>query len=131
MSGRRSIEVAGFSHGQQPIPGASRVGPLVMTGGVYGLDPATGAIPDDVYDQARIMFDNLALIMAAAGGSLDDVARITVYVKIPQARTAVNDEWVKHFPDAAARPARHTLINDGLPSNMLVQCDAVAWIAET
>lgn len=125
---RRSIEVEGFSHGAQPIPAASRVGPLVMTGGVYGLDPGTGKIPDDVAEQARLMFANLARILQAAGGSLADVARMTVYVKVPEARAAVNAEWLKAFPDPASRPARHTLQNDALPANMLVQCDATAWV---
>jgi enamine deaminase RidA (YjgF/YER057c/UK114 family) len=125
---RRSIEVEGFSHGAQPIPAASRVGPLVMTGGVYGLDPATGKIPDDVAEQAALMFQNLARIMSAAGGDMGCVARMTVYVKAPEARAAVNAEWLKAFPHAASRPARHTLQNDGLPGNMLVQCDATAWV---
>lgn len=125
---RRSIEVEGFSHGAQPIPAASRVGPLVMTGGVYGLDPATGKIPDDVAEQARLMFMNLERILVAAGGTLGDIARMTVYVKAPEARPAVNAEWLKAFPDPASRPARHTLQNDGLPANMLVQCDATGWV---
>lgn len=125
---RRSIEIEGFSHGAQPIPAASKVGPLVMTGGVYGLDPTTGKIPDDVGEQARLMFHNLGRILEAAGGSFASVARMTVYVKAQEARAAVNAEWLKAFPDAASRPARHTLHNDGLPANMLVQCDATAWV---
>jgi hypothetical protein len=40
----------------------------------------------------------------------------------------VNAEWLKAFPDPASRPARHTLQNDGLPANMLVQCDATGWV---
>ena len=129
MSARRSIEIEGFSHGAQPIPAASRVGPLVMMGGVYGLDPATGTIPDDVAAQAELMFANLTRIMAAAGGSTGSIARMTVYVKVPEARAAVNAEWLATFPDAANRPARHTLVNESLPANMLMQCDATAWIA--
>lgn len=130
MSARRSIVVEGFNHGQQPIPAASRVGPLVMTGGVHGLDPATGKLPDGVEDQARLMFENLARIMAAAGGTMATIARMTVYVKVPDARAAVNVEWLRAFPDPADRPARHTLVNETLPANMLVQCDATAWVAE-
>ena len=42
---RRRIEVEGFGHGGQPIPAASRVGNIVMTGGGCGLDPETGKIP--------------------------------------------------------------------------------------
>ena len=124
----RSIEVEGFSHGAQPIPAASRVGPLVMTGGIYGLDPATGALPDGVDEQARLMFANLRKVLAAAGGGLGSIARMTVYVKVPEARAAVNREWLAAFPDPAARPARHTLVNEHLPANMLVQCEATGWI---
>lgn len=126
MTARRSIEVEGFNHGAQPIPAASRVGNVVMTGGVYGLDPATGKIPDDVEKQAELMFDNLKRIMAAAGGAMDRIVKMTVYVKVPEARQAVNKHWVVAFPDAASRPARHTFQNDHLPANMLVQCDAMA-----
>jgi enamine deaminase RidA (YjgF/YER057c/UK114 family) len=127
---RRSIEVEGYSHGNLPIPAASRVGPLVMTGGIHGLDPATGKLPDDLAEQARLMFWNLERIMQAAGAGLDRIVRMTVYVKVPEARAAVNEHWVVAFPDPASRPARHTLVNENLPSNMLVQCDATAFAAD-
>ncbi|MFT4096006.1 MAG: RidA family protein [Rhodoblastus sp.] len=126
MTARRSIEVEGFSHGAQPIPAASRVGNIVMTGGVYGLDPQTGKIPDDVEQQAELMFSNLKRIMTAAGGSMDRIVKMTVYVKVPEGRPAVNKQWLEAFPDPASRPARHTFQNDHLPANMLVQCDATA-----
>lgn len=128
MSGRRSIDVEGYNHGPQPIPAASRLGPLVMTGGVHGLDPATNTLPDRVEDQARLMFSNLERIMIAAGAGLDRIVKITVYVKVPEARAAVNAEWLAAFPDPQSRPARHTLVNDHLPANMLVQCDATAFV---
>lgn len=127
---RRSITVEGFHHGAQPIPAAARVGPLIMTGGVYGLDPKTGAIPDDVAEQARLMFINLGRILEAGGGSLDDIVKLTVYAKVLEARAAVNVEWLKAFPDEASRPARHTQPGEHLAGNMLVQCEATAWVAE-
>jgi enamine deaminase RidA (YjgF/YER057c/UK114 family) len=126
---RQSIVVDGFQHSGQPIPAAERVGPLIMTGGVYGLDPATGKIPDDLAEQTRLMFVNLARILEAAGASLADVAKMTVYVRLPAARAAVNVEWLKAFPDETSRPARHTQPAEHLPANMLVQCDATAWVA--
>lgn len=130
MGSRKSIDVEGYHHSGLPIPAASRVGPLVMTGGVSGIDPATGKLPDDVVEQTQLMFENLGRIMAAAGVGLERIARMTVYVKVPEARPAVNDEWVKAFPDPAARPARHTLVYEHLPANMLVQCDATAYAAD-
>ena len=127
---RRSIQVEGFNHGAQPIPAACRVRNVVMTGGVYGLDAETGKIPDDVGRQAALMFANLRRILAAADASMDDVVKMTVYVKAAEARQAVNTEWLQAFPDAASRPARHTFQNDHLPANMLVQCDATAIVGD-
>lgn len=129
-SARRSINIEGFDHGTQPIPAASRVGGLVVTGGIYGLDPATGKLPDDVGEQARLMFWQLARVLAAAGAGMGDIARMTIYAKVPEARAAVNAEWLKAFPDEASRPARHTLTYEHLPANMLVQCDAIAMVAD-
>ena len=126
MGARRSIEVPGFSHGHQPIPAASRVGNIIMTGGVYGLDTATGKIPDDVGRQTELMFENLKRIVEAGGAGLDQIVKMTVYVKAQEARGTVNAQWLIAFPDPASRPARHTFQNDHLPANMLVQCDATA-----
>ena len=126
MGKRRSIEVDGFKHGAQPIPAASRIRNIVMTGGVYGSDSATGKLPDDVNSQATLMFENLARILSASGATFEDVVKMTVWIKVPDARAAVNREWLKVFPDESSRPARHTLQNDHLPANMLVQCDAIA-----
>jgi len=128
MSKRRSIEVEGFSHGTNPIPAASRVGNIVMTGGVYGLDPATRAIPPDAAVQCRLMFANLKRILEAAGASPDDVVKITVWIKNSAVREVINPEWLAMFPDPASRPARHTQQNENLAGAMLIQCDAMAVI---
>ena len=130
MSARKSLEIEGFGHGVQPIPAACRIGSLITTGGVYGLDTASGKMPDDIESQAKFMFANLRRILQAGGADYDNVAKMTVFVKVPEARAAVNTEWMKAFPDPASRPARHTLQNDHLPGNMLVQCDVIAWVGE-
>jgi 2-iminobutanoate/2-iminopropanoate deaminase len=74
------------------------------------------------------MFAHLKAILAAAGTNLDEVVKMTIWVKVPQARQAVNDQWLRAFPDPESRPARHTLQNDHLPANILVQCDATAVV---
>ena len=126
MSHRQSINIGGFDHGPQPIPAACRVGNIVATGGIYGLDPRTRTIPDAVAEQTILMFDNLKAILGAAGSGLDQVVKLTVWVKNPAARQALNDQWLLAFPDPGSRPARHTVQNDYLPANMLIQCDALA-----
>jgi 2-iminobutanoate/2-iminopropanoate deaminase len=130
MTSRKAINVSGYDHGQ-PIPAACRVGNIVMTGGVAGLDPATGKLPDDVNRQAELMFANLERILSAADASMDQIVKMTVWVKVPEARAALNEQWLRAFPDAAARPARHTLPNERLPANMLIQCDAFAVVEST
>jgi 2-iminobutanoate/2-iminopropanoate deaminase len=125
---RRSIVIEGFNHGPQPIPAACRVGNIVMTGGVYGMDPQSGQISAGVAEQARLMFVQLRRILAAAGASLDDVVKMTFYLKAQEARSAVNPEWLTAFPDPASRPARHTLINEHLPGHVMLQCEAMAVI---
>jgi enamine deaminase RidA (YjgF/YER057c/UK114 family) len=129
MSNRRSIEIEGFGHGTNPIPAASRVGNMVMTGGVYGLDPATRAIPAGAAEQCRLMFANLGRILTAAGASTGDVLKITVFIKDNSVREVVNPEWTAMFPDPASRPARQTLVNPHLAANMLIQCEATAVVA--
>lgn len=122
---RLSIDVEGLGHGGLPIPCASRIGPFIATGGIRGVESATGEMPTDAAAQAVLMFANLRKILAAAGAGPEHVLKLTVYVKAQDVRAAVNDEWIKMFPDPAARPARHTL-NYDLPGGMLVQCDALA-----
>lgn len=125
---RQSIILDNFNHGVQPIPAASRVGDLVMSGGIYGLDPASGALPNDLGEQVALMFRHFDNIMAAAGAGLEHVVRMTFYIKDPAARAHINTHWLERFPDETSRPARHTLTYTSLPANMLVQCDFVALV---
>lgn len=123
----RSIDLPGLSHAKTPIPLGARVGGMIFSSGISGKDPATGALPADAATQARFAFDNLRKFLQQAGATLDDVGRITVYVKDESLRTAVNEAWVQCFPDPADRPARHTLVHD-LRSGMLVQLDVIAVV---
>ena len=48
-------------------------------------------------------------MLAAAGGTPEDIVKCTVFVQDRAIRPVVNKYWVEMFPDAASRPARHTL----------------------
>lgn len=125
---RRSIEVPGFNHGSQPIPAACRVANIVVTGGIYGLDTDSGKVPDDLERQTELMFVNLRRVLAAAGATLGQVVKMTFWVRNPEARAFINPAWLDAFPDPQSRPARHTLQNDHMAANLLIQCDALAVI---
>jgi 4-hydroxy-4-methyl-2-oxoglutarate aldolase len=122
---RRSVDVAGLSHGALPIPVASRIGLLIATGGIRGLDASTGSMPGDITEQVELMFGNLRLSIEAAGAGVQDILKVTIWVGTPEVRLALNAPWTKLFPDRASRPARHVL-NYEFPPGMFVQCEALA-----
>jgi 2-iminobutanoate/2-iminopropanoate deaminase len=123
---RRSIEVAGLGHGKLPIPAAARVGPFIATGGVRGVNRGTNEMPAEPTEQVARMFENLRMLIEAAGGSMETILKVTVYIKTAEMRTLLNPPWIQQFPDAARRPARHVIENDRLGGGMLVQCEALA-----
>jgi 2-iminobutanoate/2-iminopropanoate deaminase len=123
MLERRSIEVDGL-----PIPTASRVGPFIATGGIRGVDTATGQLSEDLATQVRLTFVNLQRVIEASGGRCDTILKVDIWISRPEARSMINDAWVALFPNPISRPARH-IINYNLPGGMFVQCAAMA-IAE-
>jgi len=124
---RKSIHVEGFSHGANPIPAASRVGNIVMTGGINGQD-ASGKVPDDPTAQVAQAFANLEKIIKAAGGTLEDVVKVGVAVKSFDLRDEINVQWLKYFPDEHSRPARHTTKYDAFGGAVALQLEATAVI---
>ena len=124
---RRSIDVAGARH-VNPIPTACRRGPFLTTGAISGTDPATGKVAEDLDAQCRLMFENVRRVMAAAGGTPEDIVKMTVWISDRSLRETMNRYWVEMFPDAGSRPARHTVAHADFPSPMQIQCDVLAVI---
>ena len=128
---RKSIDIEGFSHGKNPVPAGSVIGNLLMTGAIFGTDPATGKVAANVEDECRLMFENAARILAAAGGGFEDVLKMTFYLRPEASRELVNQHWVQAFPDADSRPARHVIVSQTLPASMQMQCDLVAVLGSS
>jgi enamine deaminase RidA (YjgF/YER057c/UK114 family) len=126
---RRSIEVPGLHHAGLPIPIASVVGNLLVSGGISPLDPETGTVPPDVEEQVELVFANVRRVLDAAGGAPSDVVRCTVFVRDKGIRPVVDKNWLVMFPDPASRPARHTLSID-LPSSLHIQLEITALLGE-
>jgi len=125
---RRSIEVPGLRH-SAPIPQAAVVGNLLVSGGISPVDPETGTTPDGTDEQVAMAFANVRRVLAAAGGTPEDVVKCTVFVQDRAIRPVVDKYWVEMFPDAASRPARHTLRSE-LQGQMQLQLEIMAVLGQ-
>ena len=128
MARRRSIHVEGLGH-KHPIPVASRVGNIVASSVISGVDPQTGKIPDTLEEQAETAFANMRRIIEAAGASPDDVIKVGVYMDDPTRRDAINRPWLELFPDEDSRPARHTQ-QDSLLGKRLIALEFIAVLSD-
>jgi 2-iminobutanoate/2-iminopropanoate deaminase len=120
---RRSIEIEGFHHAN-PIPAASRVGPLVASSVVAARDPGSDRVPDDAESQIANLFHHVDAILRTAGADWRHVVRMNFYVPDLAVRALINKPWLEHFPDAGARPARHTQVAD----QPAASCDFLAYV---
>lgn len=126
MARRQSVHIEGFKH-TNPIPNASRIGNLVMSGAILGRDPETGKPAATLDAQCALVFRYMRETVEAAGGTPDDIIKITFWVKDPASgRGALNGEWEKMFPDPNSRPARHTQqLGSGSPGQVSCTFEAV------
>nr|WP_298149695.1 RidA family protein [uncultured Pseudoxanthomonas sp.] len=107
-----------------PYSQAVRAGTTVYFSGQIPLDPATGNLVEgDIAVQARRAFDNLKAVAEAAGGSLDRVVRLGLYLTDLSQFAAVNAVMQEYF--AAPYPARSTIEVSGLPKGAGFEVDAV------
>jgi 2-iminobutanoate/2-iminopropanoate deaminase len=125
MAKRQSIDVPGARH-VNPIPSACRRGPFVVSGAISGADPDSGKVDPDLDAQCRAMFVNVRRVIETAGGTPEDIVKMTVWISDRGLRPILNKHWVEMFPDPHSRPARHTLTAHDLAAPMQVQCDLLA-----
>jgi enamine deaminase RidA (YjgF/YER057c/UK114 family) len=123
---RKSVHIGGFRHAN-PVPNACRIGNLVMSGVILGRNAATGSMPESLEAQCANMFAHIKATVETAGGTTDDIIKMTVWLKDRSQRGPLNAEWLKMFPDEHSRPARHSLQLD-MEGGALVQCDFTAVI---
>ena len=108
-----------------PYNQALRCGDFVFCSGQVASDPAVGALVDgDVAVQARRALRNLAAVLEAAGASLDDVVKTTIFLVDMADFAAVNRVYGEHFQTLP--PARSTVAVAGLPLGARVEIEAIA-----
>jgi 2-iminobutanoate/2-iminopropanoate deaminase len=110
-----------------PYSAGVRVGNLVFTAGQIGLDPASGEIvPGGIEAETHRVFQNLRGILEAAGASLDQVVKTTVFLRDMADFPRMNAVYAEYFK--GDYPARSTVQAAGLPKGVAVEIEAIAFI---
>ncbi len=110
-----------------PYSQAVRAGDTVYVSGVIGLDPESGQLLDGIAAQAERVFQSLAAIASAAGGTLANAVKLTIYLTDLASFGVVNEAMARHC--AAPFPARATVGVKELPRGAAVEIDAVLFLS--
>jgi 2-iminobutanoate/2-iminopropanoate deaminase len=121
---RETVTAVGAPHAAGPYSHAVKSSGLIFLSGQTPIDPDTGSLVDgDIGAQTRRCLDNLAIVAAAAGASLEDAVRCGIYVTDMGSFRQVNEAYGAYFETEP--PARTTIGVASLPLGADVEIDAV------
>jgi len=115
-----------------PYSQGIKAGNMVFTSGQLPIDPETKKVPEEVKDQAQVALSNVANVLEAAGTSLRDVVKVTVFLLNIKDFGEVNEVYKEFFDDdeALPYPARSAIQVAALPGPVgcKLEIEAVAVI---
>lgn len=97
---------------------------MIFTSGQIALTPSGEMLTGDVREQCAQVLANLKAVLEAAGSSLNQVVKTTIFLDNMDDFVAVNELYAQAFGDH--KPARSTVAVKTLPKNALVEIDAIA-----
>lgn len=110
-----------------PYSAGVSTGCMVFTAGQVGIDPATGKMVEGgIQAQTRQVFMNLQAILEAAGSSLDQVVKTTVFMQDMGEFAMMNEVYATFFTEKF--PARSTFQVGALPAGAAVEIEAIALL---
>lgn len=125
---RQTIKTSEAPAAIGPYSQAIKTGNTVYLSGQIPLDPATGAVAEgDFTALVNRVFDNLAAVASAAGGSLDDIVKLNIFLTDLGQFSVVNELMAARFSEPY--PARATVEVSALPKGVPVEMDAVMVLA--
>lgn len=107
-----------------PYSQGIRAGTLVFTSGQLPIDPATGAFPETIEAQTKQSLENCKAILTAAGLTMENVVKTTVFLKDMNDFAAMNGVYATFFPSNP--PARSAVEVARLPKDARVEIECVA-----
>lgn len=121
---RRVVSTEAAPPALGPYSQAIVAGGLVFCSGTAGIDPATGLAADGIEAQTEQALLNLAAILEAAGSSMAELVKVTIFYSDVDDFARLNEVYARHMPDPP--PARSAPANVRLPRGLLISIDAVA-----
>jgi 2-iminobutanoate/2-iminopropanoate deaminase len=110
-----------------PYSQGIRVGDWLYISGQIPLDPITGSLVEgDIVDQTHRVLKSASAILKAAGGSLDDVVKVTIYMTDLGDFSKVNQVYAQYFKSSP--PARSCVQVSALPKGAALEVDMVAFL---
>lgn len=109
-----------------PYSQAIVAGGFVFCSGTAGIDPATGVAADGIEAQTEQALRNLAAVLEAAGASMADLVKTTIFYADVDDFGRLNEVYARHMPDPP--PARSAPANVRLPHGLLVSIEAIAAV---
>ena len=109
-----------------PYSQAMKVGDFIFTSGQIALTPNGVMVQDDVRLQTAQVMRNLKAVLEAAGSSLQNVVKTTIFLADMDDFTDVNEIYEEWFGDH--KPARSTVAVKTLPKNALVEIECIALV---
>jgi 2-iminobutanoate/2-iminopropanoate deaminase len=128
MTSRQAVSSSSAPAAIGPYSQAIVAGGTVYCSGQIGMDPATGELADGLEAQAERALRNLSAVLDAAGVTLADVVKTTIFLTDMGDFAAVNAIYATAMPEPP--PARSTVAVAGLPKGALVEIEAIARRAE-
>jgi 2-iminobutanoate/2-iminopropanoate deaminase len=125
---RQAISTTGAPGALGPYSQAIAAGDLVFCSGQIGIDPESGQLLDGVEAQTERAIRNLSGVLDAAGVTLADVAKTTIFLADIGDFAAVNEVYARHMPDPP--PARSTFQVAALPRGARVEIEMIARRAD-
>ena len=107
-----------------PYSQAIEVNGMVYTSGIIPVVPATGQIPEGSVAQAQQALTNLKNLLEAAGTSMDQVIKTTVFIKEMNDFAAINEVYATFFD--GAYPSRSCVEVARLPKDVMLEIEAIA-----
>ena len=107
-----------------PYSQGIKAGNLVITSGQLPLDPATGAFPEGIEAQTRQSLTNCKAVLEAAGATMADVIKTTMFLSDMNDFAAMNGVYATFFEGAC--PARSAVQVARLPKDAMVEIEFIA-----